>query len=549
MARKPPRMLAIDTEDDSNGMVSIINFYDGRHHTTLTRAKEGEKLRERAWAALFGMAPATLWSCNAEYDLINLCGLWVGKMCTLQYVSGGLLRGSFRDAKITVFDTLRHWPMSVANMGVFLKTPKLDQDYAKARPIDVCPHGVLHTVYCAACVEYCRRDTEIVWHFAEQMIGRYTALGLTLKATLPSMAMQLFLNRFHERELFKLPDDVTDWMRGGYYGGRVEVYRFGRIEGPIQHYDVNSLFPSVMVEGTYPDTERWKRSRHMDLSKEGVADVTVHIKETEYPGLPMRGEEDIVYPHGTVKGRWCYPELRRVIADGGTIMRVKEVIEFEPMPTPFKEYIEFCYAERMKAVKHTLDDVLWKLYMNSLYGKFGQRGGLDMIYDDRSIRLETKPGPAANVVWAAYVTCLARLRLLDELRGCSEVYYTDTDSIFTPDTRPVSSVLGALKHEGTYAEMECFGNKLYSYEDATGPVYKAKGVPRAAAKDFIRMGRATYRKPARLRESRRSFATMNRWYEVTKEREAIYTKRRRLTTGRTVPWRWDQYLAHMEAMA
>jgi len=545
--RKPPRVLAIDTEDDSNGLVTIINFYDGRHHTTLTRAQEREKLRERAWEKLFAMAPAILWSCNAEYDLINLCGLWVGKMCTLQYVSGGLLRGSFRDAKITVFDTLRHWPMTVSKMGNFLKLPKLEQDFKTERPPNVCPHGLAHTVLCADCVTYCRRDTEIVWHFAEQMVARYTALGLTLKATLPSMAMQLFLNRFHEEELVKLPDDVTDWMRGGYYGGRVEVYRFGMIPGPIHHYDVNSLFPSVMVGGTYPDTARWKRSRHMDLSKEGVGDVTVHIRETEYPGLPVRGEEDIVYPHGTIKGRWCYPELRRLLADGGTIMRVREVIEFEPMPTPFKAYIEFCYGERLKAVKQTLDDVLWKLYMNSLYGKFGQRGGLEMIYDDRSIHLNTKPGPAANVVWAAYVTCLARLRLLDELQACSEVYYTDTDSIFTPDARPTSTMLGGLKHEGTYTEMECYGNKLYSFEKDGAAVYKAKGVPSAAAKDFIRLGRALYRKPARLRESRRSFATANRWYEVTKEREAIYTKRRLLAKGRTAPWRWDLYLKHMEA--
>lgn len=173
-----------------------------------------------------------------------------------------------------------------------------------------------------------------------------------------------------------------------------------------------------------------------------------------------------------------------------------------------------------------------------------------MIYDDRSVHLDTKPGPAANVIWAAYVTCLARLRLLDELRGCSDVYYTDTDSLFTPDVRPVSAALGALKLEGTYAEMECFGNKMYAFENEGGEmIHKAKGVPKAAAKDFIRLGRATFRKPARLRESRRSFATANRWYSITKERSAIYTKRQLLPEGRTAPWRWDQYLKHMEVEA
>lgn len=41
--------LALDTEDDSNGEVQIINFYDGHRHETFTRVQHGEKMRERAW--------------------------------------------------------------------------------------------------------------------------------------------------------------------------------------------------------------------------------------------------------------------------------------------------------------------------------------------------------------------------------------------------------------------------------------------------------------------------------------------------------------------
>ena len=39
------KVLALDTEDDSNGAVGIINFFDGRRHTTLT----GEECRPQAW--------------------------------------------------------------------------------------------------------------------------------------------------------------------------------------------------------------------------------------------------------------------------------------------------------------------------------------------------------------------------------------------------------------------------------------------------------------------------------------------------------------------
>lgn len=521
-----PRLLALDTEDDSEGHVTIINFYDGVKHRTFER-KDGDtdfdRFRCQAWNWLYSQQPAHVWACNAEYDLINLFGRWLGKMVTLQYVSSGLLKGMLRDVRATVFDTLRHWPMSVAQMGDYLGLPKLAADFRS--------------------VEYCRRDTEIVWRFTSEMLGRYAVLGLDTKATLPSMALQLFSKKFYRKAFTPLPPEIVDWLRNGYYGGRVEVYRFGEIAGPIHHYDVNSLFPSVMVEGMYPNVKTYRVTTRPDFSQEGMADVTLKVPETAYPGLPVRGGIDILYPWGTLSGVWTYPEIRQAVADGSDIMSVRHAIQFTPMATPFREYILYCYGERSRADKHTLDDVLWKLYMNSLYGKFGQKPNLEMIYDDRSLTLHTKPSAAANVVWSAYVTSLARLRLLGFLRSTSECYYTDTDSLFTPDTLPVSGVLGALKLEGTYDSMEAVGNKMYAVEVDGHTTYKAKGVPKGSAGDFIRTGRAVFRKPARYRESWKTSAIANRWYDVTKVRKAVYTKRVMRADGSTAPWEWGAYQA------
>jgi hypothetical protein len=132
------------------------------------------------------------------------------------------------------------------------------------------------------------------------------------------------------------------------------------------------------------------------------------------------------------------------------------------------------------------------------------------------------------------------------LRACREVYYTDTDSLFTPERRPSGPGLGVLKHEGTYARVEFLGNKVYVVDG----VAKAKGVPPAVAPDFIRFGRCVYRKPARYRESRKSFATANVWYDVEKIRDETYTKRVVRADGRTEPWEFGAYrimLAEMEA--
>lgn len=576
--------LAIDTEDDSNGLVNIVNVFDGLSHTSWVRdppQRDLDAFRLPVWNWLYSRATIkwqkgqprnrrpgderrrrlTIWACNTEYDLINLFGgQWLGKMNTLQYVSSGLLRATNIDRHITFLDTLRHWPMSVEHMGGYLGLPKLDADF--------------HSV------EYCRRDTEIVWRFVAEMLDRYETLGLTLKATLPSMALQLFKKKFFRKKFRALPAFIVEKYRNGYYGGRVEVYRFGYVPGPIRHYDVNSLFPSVMVDGAFPDLHQYRITRNPDWADaEGMADVTITIPATEYPALPMRGSEDMVYAWGTLRGMWPYPEIRQALADGATIERVHGAYEHQRAPTPFREYVHYCYDQRARA-QHEMDNVVWKLFMNSLYGKFGQRPELEMIFDDQFMRIESEPSPAANVIWAAYVTCLARLRLLSFLRQTTRCYYTDTDSLFTPDRLPTSKALGALKLEGVYTGMEAKGNKMYAVDldpaevaklpekerlryhadrgDGSLTRYKAKGVQKSqvvngtlvsdAARDFIRTGRAVFRKPIRFRESRRVLLTPNVWIEMEKRREAVYTKRRLLEDGRTEPWEWARYCDAMERL-
>lgn len=546
------RFLAFDTEDDSNGEVSIINFFDGQTHTTFY----GRDLQVEAWNWLTRQAPILVWACNAEYDLVNLCGPWVGKMVTLTYRgSAGLLRGNWRDSRIQFYDTLRHWPMSVEQMGRYINLPKLDRLGTKGLRSEII---------------YCQRDTEIVWRFVRHMLARYDDMGLRLRSTLPSMALQLFEQQFYMAPWPVVEKPERDFFRRGYYGGRVEVYHFGPIKGPVHHYDVNSLFPSVMKEMRYPDVAGgFIRTTTPNWSREGMAEVTITVPETRYPPLPVRGGDELVYPYGTLQGVWAYPELRAALDRGCRILKVDAAIEYDALRRgqPFSKYIDFCYAQR-RAATHALDSVFWKLMMNSLYGKFGQGEGLIVIAQDKEMTFGSA-ARQANVIWAAYVTSHARVRLLEFLESTTACYYTDTDSLFTPDVLPVSGELGKLKWEGTASQAQFYGNKLYLLWDydiecaqckGTGKVdgtnctkckargrmlkdevVKAKGVPPDAAGDFIRTGRAVYRKPIRYRESRHSFLAGNVWGVTEKERDDLYTKRRIFGNGTSWPWQWNLY--------
>jgi len=516
-------MISLDTEDDSCGTVKIINFFDGQDHITFT----GPNLQYRAWGWLQSVAPETVWCTQTEYDLINLFGPWLGRFTTLQYVKAGLMRATFRLAKIVFLDTLRHWPASVEKMGEAIGLEKLSM-----------PHLGCD---CDDCVYYCRRDSEITWRYTDAMCQRYRDLGLdSIRSTLPSMALQLF-KQFYAKDFPEIPSYIKKQMRRGYYGGRVEIYQMGKIEGPINHYDVNSLFPSCMVDFSYPDVSSLRSTTSPDFQKEGVFEGWVLVSYNDYPTLPVRDEE-ILFPHGNLYGAWCYPEIRQVLKDGGKIISCKEAVEFDEVENPFDNYVKFCYGKRLNS-KDGLDSQFWKLMLNSLYGKFGSHNEITTIFDDeeRAIGGESR---TANVIWAAYVTSYARLRLLEFLRSAGSNYYTDTDSLFTLDTLPTSTRIGELKLEGIYKTAEFRGNKLYVLDS----VARAKGVPRNKAQEFFDTGKTSYKKPARFREARRTSKQANYWYDQEKHNNQVYTKRKILDSGKTVPWEFGEYKIFKERL-
>jgi DNA polymerase type B, organellar and viral len=515
-------MLVLDTEDDGKANVTIINFFDGVKHYTFT----GEDKQVNAWNWLCKQPKQICWAVNAEYDLINLFGVeWIGKLVTLQYVSSGLMRAFYKEGPITFLDTYRHWALSVEKMGEQLGFPKLKM-----------PH---YGCDCMKCIEYCQRDCEIPFRFASEMLNRYEFLGLKIKATLPAMAMQLF-KKFYRKEFPELPKGIISLFRDAYYGGRVEMYRKGHVVGPILHYDVNSLFPSVMLGNDYPKLDSWYKTTKPDYSREGVVRGFVNVPQDFIPCLPVRNDHEIFYPYGTFEGSWTYPEVRYLLQNGGTIIP-SDAVEFAEIERPFDEYVNFCYSERLRSTAE-VDRTFWKLFLNSLYGKFGQSRGITTVYFDKNKRevCEREISSVArtsNVIWSAYVTSYARIRLRSYLKRCHEIFYTDTDSVFTREDLPVSTDLGALKLEGNYKNCEFVGNKIYATEDKA----KAKGVRKDMAADFIRTGRAIFRKPARYREAMRNHVKANYWYETEKTFNAEYTKRIVNKDGSTEPWEYNRY--------
>lgn len=537
--------MALDTEDDSRGNVYCINFYDGKkHHTFMTQESALEWLTEQK-------GHIEIWCVNLGYDLNNLFKNYLEKL-EIIYVGTRIISSRIVGAQVYFRDTLNHWKLSVAEIGKRLGIYKIRTRSFKN-------------------VEYCQRDTLITYKFVMEMKEKYEAIGCTLKATIGSTALEYYYNKFGDRPSQSeiLSTKEIEFIKKGYYGGRTEIF-FGKpVSGNIQYFDINSLYPSVMRDFTYPrlDSRRWVKSPNFE--NEGMAEVTVQSStDIRIPYLPCRSERSgLLFPIGKFRGVYTYYELRNAQELGYRINKVHKALEFDKKFRPFVQFIETLYEMRLQAQKNG-DELLSdsaKLIMNNLYGKFGQGNEFTklmpindfkkyegVVYGNLILTKRKGNYPKhANGIWACYTTAYARDRLY---RGLVEIesnggllIYCDTDSIiFESDRRIIkpSNQLGEFKLEGEFRYAHFKLPKLYCLiPRARGKwIYRAKGVRRNRASEFFRTGKAEFKRPNKLRECLRRNLNPKRlhklvpnyWEMTKKETRKIYDKRFVQRSGHTI---------------
>jgi hypothetical protein len=241
-----------------------------------------------------------------------------------------------------------------------------------------------------------------------------------------------------------------------------------------------------------------------------IADVQVTTTE---PVFPVRHKTHNVYPVGTFRTVLCTPELRYAL-DRDWINQVYAVQRYKQAPI-FNDYVAFFYALKARYTDegNAPFRFMTKLYLNSLYGKFGQRstewteqkdlppdlakcstiyntvtGRTSVLYHLGSTWwMEQDAGEGVNAfpAVAAHVTAQARMRLweLIVIAGRENVYYCDTDSLIVtalglgrlqPEMNPLA--LGALKLEGTSMDTVIHCPKVYHFHGN----WVRKGVPAKA---------------------------------------------------------------------
>jgi len=352
--------------------------------------------------------------------------------------------------------------------------------------------------------------------------------------TVASLAMKIFkTNMSADYEVIKnstITKKDEEFIRSSYHGGRTEVFK--NIGEGLLHYDVNSLYPSVMQENYFPTGKAYTSYVLGDITRDGelvtmdwlnelhkmyMEDGLLYIIKAEVdvptdmniPVLPIKKDNKLIFPVGVFSGAWCSPEFEYALQCGVKVNKIYFMMVWMTKKKVFENFVK-----EHRTIKETSTGgkrVFAKFIQNSLYGKFGmdrERVTYELKTDFLLERLTKNDTPYAEVCsfdgktrmlvyletvfadyikpqFASFVTAYSRVELCKAAhyieKNNGQVYYCDTDSIVTDIPLPADIVhdkeYGKWKLERKVKHGLFILPKLYAEVSDDGEeILKSKGI-------------------------------------------------------------------------
>lgn len=327
------------------------------------------------------------------------------------------------------------------------------------------------------------------------------------RLTVASQALFAYRRKFLDSpiELHGYPEALK-LEEAAMYGGRTEAYRIGPVAGMVHHLDVNAMYSACALDNPFPaQFALWTDDISLEqltlLVQRWLAIARVVIQTNE-PVYPYRHEGLTIWPVGEFETTLAGPELVHAMAFG-RVKAVREASLYAGAPI-FREWVKTLWTLRKRTETERNGPLLRvvKALMVGLYGRFGMKGRRLVYHPEipNEYRWESwlmGSGPDGEIEnwrclagrvyqqvkgdWdkhaapavAAWVTSLGRMTLHNymELAGREDVYYVDTDSLWTTtrgyqrllETGKVNpDSLGSLKEVQRVADFRVYGWKHYS---------------------------------------------------------------------------------------
>lgn len=384
-----------------------------------------------------------------------------------------------RCKKTKFLDSLKKLPMKVKSIAKAfdIEESKLEIDYDEYRPVG---HVLTDEEK-----EYIQNDCIIIAKALKHQFDE----GL-LKMTVGSDALHNFKESIGKKNFIRyfpvLNEDIDKFIRASYKGGITYLnpkYKNKTCNGIT--YDVNSLYPSVMLQELMP--------YDVPIKYEGQ-----YIRDNNYPlyiqelWACFRLKKNKI-PTIQVKHNLAFKPTEYLTSSNGEIIKlVLTSVDLELFLEHYDiDFIEYKWGYMFRGHKGFFDKYIdhWKhikenstgglrqlakLMLNSLYGKFGtnpQSNVKEPYFDNGVVKYEVIEKPPRDLVYtalASFCTSYARaITIRSAQLNIHRFIYCDTDSIHLEGyTKPTNIDIdvkrfGAWKCEGLFNKGKFLRAKTY----------------------------------------------------------------------------------------
>lgn len=387
--------------------------------------------------------------------------------------------------QVTIYDSLKLIPLSVREIAKAFKLPmekgKIDyQDYTiNDKTLD-----------------YVFRDVKIV----AMAIKFFRDKGYT-RMTIGSNSYHSFMDNVAGAKILfpRLGKEFINTWRMAYRGGRSQVNPIyaNKIVKNVRRYDLNSMYPSIMAQRYLPYGDP------IPCKTRGKYRFELYHIEAHFslkPGhLPTLLQTATMF---TKSGDTYYTNTEGVIdlyvsnLDWELVERhydihyVKfiEILGFRTIKGPFESWVLDMYEKKSNSEGGLR--LVYKLLLNSLYGKFGSKcEGINKIpvLDDEGVmsfvNSELHDMPQYYLPMAIAIVSWAHVIIDDAIMqvGYPNFIYCDTDSVHTFAELPAEMVdnkeLGKFKLEGIESISKYVRQKTYIYKEDESWNITCAGMP------------------------------------------------------------------------
>lgn len=373
--------------------------------------------------------------------------------------------------QVTIYDSLKLIPLTVRQIAKAFKLPM------EKGTIDYEDYTINDET-----LDYVFRDTQIV----ANAIKFFRDKGYT-RMTIGSNSYHSFMDNLAGAHILfpRLGKEFINKWREAYRGGRSQVNPkyTNQIMRNVKRYDLNSMYPSIMAQCYLPYGKPIECKTRGKYRFE-LYHLQAHfkLKDGHLPTLlrtnTMFNKAGDTYWINTEAPIDLYVSNLdwELVEKHYDIIYVKylEIIGFKTVKGPFKQWVEEMYKNKSESEGGLR--LVYKLLLNSLYGKFGSKcegiNKIPVLNDDGEVTYVNSdkhdmsqyylPMAIAITSWAHVIIDNAIMKV-----GYDNFVYCDTDSVHTTGELPPEDVdnkqLGKFKLEGIEEVSKYIRQKTYCY--------------------------------------------------------------------------------------